>query len=93
MPDRQIGNFDEVSIQCDIPPAYTVDAKLYLMFELNLRDARKCITVNLYALNDGVLLPPFVIMGTKTLQNIRIFESKQILQIMYPTEGMSKCLK
>lgn len=27
LPDNQIGNFDEVSVQCDMPLGYTVETK------------------------------------------------------------------
>jgi transposase-like protein len=80
LPDNQIGNFDEVSIQCDMPLDYTVDTKGATEVRIKTTGhEKKRFTVNLCVLKDGTKLPPFVILDRKTLPKICIPESKLIV--------------
>jgi transposase-like protein len=80
LPDNQIGNFDEVSVQCDMPLGYTVETKG--ANEVRIKTTgheKKRFTVNLCVLKDGTKLPPFVILATKKLPKTCIPESKLVI--------------
>ena len=54
LPDNQIGNFDEISVQCDMPLGYTVETKG--VTEVRIKTTghdKKRFTVNLCVLMDG----------------------------------------
>ena len=75
LPDNQIGNFDEVSIQCDMPLGYTVDTKGATKVRIKTTGhEKKRFTVNQCVVKDSTKLPSFVILDRKTLPKICISE-------------------
>ena len=61
--DNQIGNFDEVSVQFDMPLGYTVKTKGATEVRIKTTGhEKKRLIVKLCVLKDGTKLPPFVIL-------------------------------
>ena len=85
LPDNPIGNFIEVSIQCDIPLGYTIDTKGAAEVRIKTTGhEKKRFTVNLCVLKDSTKLPLLLFWTERHFQRFAFLNQSLLLQLMGP---------